>query len=366
MSKIVILLGTRPEAIKLVPLILKLRQMGNSAVIVHTGQHTTLADEVLNWFKIKPDFELKIMSKTQSPTEVLQKLFLELPKLYNVIKPDWVVIQGDTSSALAGAQTAFLAKISVAHVEAGLRSHDMQQPFPEEMNRRLISHLSSVHFTPTDRATENLLRENIPETAIHLTGNTVVDALHLILNRKNTNTKTTRNKYSITENEKLILLTTHRRENYGTPQKCIFRAVLKMADMHPEYRFIFPVHPNPAILENLDMIRNHNQIKLIKPLNYFDFVPLMAASDLILTDSGGIQEEAPSLGKPVIILRNKTERPELIEAGAGVLAGTDEDKIINFTENIFSSNNRNRHEKLSLFGDGRASERIASVLLADG
>jgi len=361
MQKISILLGTRPEAIKLAPLILKLKELGTPPIVVHTGQHADLADDILDYFGIEPDVNLKIMQKSQSPVYVLQRLLSELPDLFNQLKPDWMVVQGDTTSALAGAQAAFLQKIPVAHVEAGLRSYDLHQPFPEEMNRRLISHLASMHFAPTRHAKENLQNENIDGNSILITGNTVVDALKIILHDHRKHTKEIRKNYSVSKDKKMILLTTHRRENYGLAQKKIFRAILTLADMHPEYIFIYPVHPNPSISQNLDMIQNHSQIHIIKPVDYFNFIPLMAAADLILTDSGGIQEEAPALGIPVLVLRNKTERPELIEDGAGVLVGSNEKRIIENTERILNQNSKS--EIKALFGDGKASHRIAKFFI---
>lgn len=361
MCRVLILLGTRPEAIKLAPLILELQKIGQKPVVVHTGQHAGLANDILEWFDIKPDFNLQIMKENQTPAYVMQRLLSGFPPLLDRIKPDWVVVQGDTSSGLAGAQAAFLEKIKVAHVEAGLRSYDLNQPFPEEMNRKLISTLASVHFAPTARAKENLLREQIDEESILVTGNTVVDALNIILEKHDVKRSDIRQVYSVSDHEKLILLTSHRRENYGAAQKKIFRAILTLADIHPDYRFIFPVHPNPSVSRHLEMIQNHRQIQIIEPLNYFNFIPLMSASDLIMTDSGGIQEEAPSLGKPVLVLRKKTERPELIESGAGVLVGANETDIIKNAEYFLAGSRENRRE--ALFGDGKSSKRIANYLV---
>jgi UDP-N-acetylglucosamine 2-epimerase (non-hydrolysing) len=361
MSKILILLGTRPEVIKLAPLILKLQQIGQKPIVVHTGQHAGLADDILKWFDIKPDFNLQIMKENQAPAYVMQRLLSELPPILNRIKPEWVVVQGDTSSGLAGAQAAFLEKIKVAHVEAGLRSHDLSQPFPEEMNRRLISTLASVHFAPTASAKENLLQEQVDENSILVTGNTVVDAMNLILEKQDVKRSVIRQSYSVSGDDKLILLTSHRRENYGKAQKKIYRAILKLADIHADYKFIFLVHPNPSVRQHLDMIQNHTQIQLTEPLSYFNFIPLMSASDLIMTDSGGIQEEAPALGTPVLVLRNKTERPELIESGAGVLVGSNEADIIKNAEDFLTGSRKNRKE--ALFGDGKSSTRITNHLL---
>ncbi len=360
-SPFLILLGTRPEAIKLAPVILKLQKIGQKPVVVLTGQHASLADDILDWFEIKPDYNLRIMKENQTPAYVMQRLLSDLPPLFNRIKPNWVVVQGDTSSALAGAQAAFLEKIKIAHVEAGLRSHDMNQPFPEEMNRRVISRLASVHFAPTSSSKENLLLEQVDKASILVSGNTVVDALNLILKKVDVTSADIKKAYSVSNHEKLILLTCHRRENYGKSQKKIFRAILTLADIHPDYKFVFPVHPNPSVNRHLAMLQNHDQIAIIDPLSYFNFIPLMSACDLVMTDSGGIQEEAPALGKPVLVLRNTTERPELIESGAGVLVGSSEKEIIKNTE-YFLTGNRGIVKK-ALFGDGRASERIVKFLI---
>jgi len=354
---VAIVAGTRPEAIKLAPLILEFRNRAISHIIIHTGQHDTLSEEVLGKFEIEPDYNLKIMSQAQTPAGIMSKVLQKLPPLLQKTKPGFLIVQGDTSSAVSAAQAAFLGKIPVAHVEAGLRSFDLNHPFPEELNRMLISQIASVHFAPTLSAKNNLLRENINPENIYLTGNTVTDALFHILSRTNLSVDDIREKYCISPDETLVLLTSHRRENFGVPQKKIFRSVLKLADLYPETRFIYPVHPNPAITENLNLLKNHSQIQIISPPAYFDFVPLLAASDIVMTDSGGIQEEAPSLGKPVIVLREKTERPELIKSGIGILAGSNEDLIINGFKSFINQKNRKINNQ-NLFGDGNASARI--------
>ncbi len=355
---IAIVIGTRPEAIKLAPLILEFRKRNISHSVIHTGQHDSLSEEVLGKFEIEPDYNLKIMSKGQTPASIMSKILQNLPPLLQKINPCFLIVQGDTSSALSAAQAAFLENIPVAHVEAGLRTFDFDQPFPEELNRTLITQIASVHFAPTASAKKNLFREQINPEKIIVTGNTITDALFHILGRTIHSKNKIRKKYHVPDGSKLVLLTSHRRENFGLPQKKIFRAVLKLADLYPDIRFIYPVHPNPAVSENLKMLDNHSQIRLIEPPGYFDFVPLLAASDIVMTDSGGIQEEAPSLGKPVIVLREKTERPELIQSGAGILAGSNEEQIMNAFE-FFLNQKNSKITSQNLFGDGNTSERIA-------
>jgi len=360
MKKITVILGTRPEAIKLAPVILALKKSNLVLTVIHTGQHSDLADEVLDYFKIKPDIRLSInRDRVNSESDLLQQL---LKVLTNSIKPhnsDLVMVQGDTSSALAGALSAHFQKIPVCHLEAGLRSFDITQPFPEETNRKLISHVAKIHFAATASAKQNLLNEGIPESDIHITGNSVVDALKMILNSSEQSNEQIRYKYGASD-KKLVLLTTHRRENLGEAQKQIFRAVEKICTDNPEIKLVFPVHPNPEIRKHFYHLENLGNIELIEPLSYFQFVPLMAACDLILTDSGGIQEEAPALGVPVFVLRNKTERPELIENGAGKLIGTETDRIVNEVQNFLEANSESA--AVEIFGDGQTSARVVTII----
>ncbi|REL38273.1 UDP-N-acetylglucosamine 2-epimerase (non-hydrolyzing) [Rhodohalobacter sp. SW132] len=356
---ITILFGTRPEAIKVAPVILKLREKNIPVRVIHTGQHAELADEILRTFDIKPDLRLEMMKKSQTPIDLLQRLLKSLPEWISAEHTGVLLVQGDTTTALAGALTAHHQQVPLAHLEAGLRSGDRSQPFPEEANRTLISHLADAHFAPTASARKNLLAENISPESIHITGNSVVDALQMIVKRSGHSVSEIRGKYSA-EKKKLILLTTHRRENFGEPLRQIFEAVSELASRYRDLKILFPAHPNPNVQDLLHLLDHQPSIELIKPLNYLEFVPLMAASDLILTDSGGIQEEAPALGTPVLVLRKKTERPELIESGAGKLIGTDKQKIIEATE--FYLQTMNHTGPAEIFGDGNTAERVVQIL----
>ncbi|WP_340103232.1 non-hydrolyzing UDP-N-acetylglucosamine 2-epimerase [Rhodohalobacter sp. 8-1] len=363
MSKpITILFGTRPEAIKLAPIILELKKQNIPYRVIHTGQHLELAEQILSAFDITPDHRLKLMTEAQQPLDLLQKLLSTLPDLIAPDHTGLLIVQGDTTSALAGALTAHHQKVKVAHLEAGLRSYDRMQPFPEESNRTLISHLADLHFAPTAGARHNLLAENIDPDTIHVTGNSVVDALHFILDQAFVTPGEIRQKYDAGEG-KLILLTTHRRENFGKPLEEIFGAIRDIAEEHPEYTILLPSHPNPNVQQAVKALRQIPNIHVIDPLTYEEFVPLMAAADLILTDSGGIQEEAPALGTPVFVLRNKTERPELLDSGAGKLIGTNKARIIEEVTSHFRRHQAN--ERLEVFGDGHTAERVVRVLKAE-
>jgi len=356
---ITVLFGTRPEAIKLAPVILELRKAGVPHRVIHTGQHLELADAILQNFEITPDINLAMMKVIQSPLDLLQRLLAVLPEQISTENTGWLLVQGDTTTALAGALTAHHQKVRVAHLEAGLRSYDKTQPFPEEANRTLISHLADLHFAPTAGARQNLLKENINPDTIHITGNSVVDALHYMLERSTHTPEEIRQQYNIGSG-KLILLTTHRRENFGEPLINIFNAIKQIANMLPECKILLPAHPNPEVQEKLSILRGQSNIKQIAPLSYEEFIPLMAAADLILTDSGGIQEEAPALGTPVFVLRNKTERPELIESGAGKMIGSETSRIVDEVIQFFNSAQTSRPSEI--FGDGHSAERVVRLL----
>ena len=364
MSKpITILFGTRPEAIKLAPVILKLNERNINCRVIHTGQHLELAEQILSTFEITPDHRLSVMTDTQQPLDLLQRLLAKLPEFISPENTRLLLVQGDTTSALAGALTAHHQKVKVAHLEAGLRSHDRMQPFPEETNRTLISHLADINFAPTAGARQNLLAERITPDTIHVTGNSVVDALHMILEKSSVTPGMILEKYlQDQEKGRLILVTTHRRENFGKPLEDIFGAIQVIADTNPGYTFLIPSHPNPNVQQAVSSLKGKENIHVIDPLSYEAFVPLMSASDLILTDSGGIQEEAPALGTPVFVLRNKTERPELLESGAGRLIGTEKDRIIEEVTAHFQTGTKNKSREV--FGDGHTAERVVSILEA--
>src|SRR6056297_883953 len=364
MSKpITILFGTRPEAIKLAPVILKLKEQNINYRVIHTGQHLELAEQILATFGITPDHRLSMMTDTQQPLDLLQRLLARLPDYISPDNTRWLLVQGDTTSALAGALAAHHQKVKVAHLEAGLRSHDRMQPFPEESNRTLISHLADLHFAPTAGARQNLLAERINPDSIHVTGNSVVDSLQLILEKSSVTPGEIRGTYlKDPEKGRLILVTTHRRENFGKPIEDIFGAIQIIADTNPGYTILIPSHPNPNVQQAVSSLKGKENINVIDPLSYEAFIPLMAASDLILTDSGGIQEEAPALGTPVFVLRNKTERPELLESGAGKLIGTEKGRIIEEVDEYFGTETKN--ESREIFGDGHTAERVVSILKA--
>src|SRR6056297_3854722 len=358
---ITVLFGTRPEAIKLAPVILKLKEEKIDHQVIHTGQHLELAEPILETFDINPDHRLALMKDTQQPLDLLSRLLSELPEFIDVEKTGVVLVQGDTTTALAGAITAHHQKVRVAHLEAGLRSHDKMQPFPEESNRTLISHLADLHFAPTAGARQNLLDEHISPGTIHVTGNSVVDSLQLILEKSSVTPGEIRGTYlKDPEKGRLILVTTHRRENFGKPIEDIFGAIQIIADTNPGYTILIPSHPNPNVQQAVSSLKGKENINVIDPLSYEAFIPLMAASDLIMTDSGGIQEEAPALGTPVFVLRNKTERPELLESGAGKLIGTDKKRIVNEVNTYFQSDRSK--VSLEVFGDGHTAERVVRLL----
>ena len=362
---ICVIYGTRPEVIKLAPVIAQLRKSPFKTTVVHTGQHHTLTNDLTNDFGLEPVIQLQGdenegAEPTSRRSDIGQVIGLmgRVSRFLDDHLPDLVLVQGDTASALAGAMAAHYLKIPVAHLEAGLRSHDRTQPFPEETNRVLISHLADLHFAPTSSAAEQLIREQIDPTTVHVTGNSVVDALQSILQRTTITKSDIRRTYDA--EGKLVILTTHRRENLGDPQRRIVQAVAELARRHSELLVLWPVHPNPAIRAVLDSLDLPANFRTMPPLGYIDFLPLLQASDLVLTDSGGIQEEAPALGVPVVILREKTERPEVIEAGYGVLAGSDPKAILDGAERFLAPGAPEK--ATSLYGDGTTSEQVVHLL----
>ncbi|MFU8811557.1 MAG: non-hydrolyzing UDP-N-acetylglucosamine 2-epimerase [Balneolaceae bacterium] len=358
-KQIFILFGTRPEAIKLAPVIKLLQAERIPHTVIHTGQHDSLANDILDYFDISPDLNLAVMEKSQSLNTLLTALYSTLAPHLEGRKGDLMLVQGDTLSAFAGAHLAHLNGLTVAHLEAGLRSHDRLHPFPEETNRRLLSHIADLHFAPTASAKRNLLAENIPDEQIQITGNTVIDALQLILEKEGHTGRELRKQYA-PDNARVMMLTTHRRENIGEPQLRIFKAVRELADRFDDLHVLFPIHPNPAIRPHLELLLTHNRIHLLDPIPYTSFIPLLAECDLVLTDSGGIQEEAPALGVPVFVAREKTERPELIESGVGFLTGTDTETITHMiSELLIHAPHFSREE---LFGDGQAAPRVVRTL----
>lgn len=362
--KVMFIFGTRPEAIKLAPLIKKL----NRSIICVTGQHKEMLQQVLKIFNIKPKYNLNIMKKNQTLFNITFNILLKLENILKKEKPDIVIVQGDTTTTFVASLSAFYLKIPIGYVEAGLRSYDKYQPFPEEINRRLTTHLADIYFAPTSKARDNLLKEGVSSKQIFVTGNTGIDALLMMVKEvKKNNLKYEmyfRKNFGINFNKKIILVTGHRRENFGIGFKNICNAIKEIA-LKEDINIIYPVHLNPnvqtPVKKILSKLRN---VFLLPPLEYDKFCYLMYRSYLILTDSGGIQEEAPSLGKPVLVLRNVTERKEGIKKGNAVLVGTNKDKIIKWVKNLLHNKNlyNNMRKVSNPYGDGKASNRIIRIL----
>lgn len=364
--KVMTVFGTRPEAIKMAPLIKTLEKYDQiESVVCVTAQHREMLDQVLEIFEIKPDYDLDIMQKRQTLTDITTRAMERLYGVFNEARPDIVLVHGDTTTTFAAALAAFYSKLRVGHVEAGLRTYDKYFPYPEEMNRKLTGAIADLHFAPTVSNKENLLKENIKEENIFITGNTVIDAISSTVSDDYVFSDEFLRGYSFSD-KRVILVTAHRRENFGEPFENIFTALRRLADDFDDIEIIYPVHLNPVVREPAGRILgNHDRIHLIEPLNVQDMHNLMARSYLIMTDSGGLQEEAPSLGKPVLVLRNETERPEAVKAGTVKIAGTKTEKI--YDEAYLLLTDTKEYEKMSKainpYGDGKASVRIAEALL---
>ncbi len=362
MKKVLIIFGTRPEAIKMAPVIKELERVNNCFRVLTcvTAQHRKMLDQVLSLFNIHPDFDLNLMERNQTLGNLTAKAVTSIVDVLSRITPDIVLVQGDTTTAMAAGLASFYQKIPVGHVEAGLRTSDRYNPFPEEINRRILGTLSSYHFCPTQRTVDALVREGFIKENIYLTGNTVIDALFMTLSK---NGKVSSN---ISLNgKKVILVTAHRRENFGKPIENICAALKVIAGLHDDVQIFYPVHPNPNIYDPVYRILSDVKgIHLLDPLEYEQCVHLMKEAYIILTDSGGIQEEAPSLGIPVLVMRETTERPEAIEAGVGRLVGTQTLNIVSQVERLLSSKSEYREMARSInpYGDGRAAERIVKIL----
>jgi len=364
-EKVLFAFGTRPEAIKLAPVIKELEQYPDDfeVFVLVTAQHRVMLDQVLDFFGIKSDFDLDVMRPGQSLTDVTKRTLVGLEKVLKWVRPDIILVQGDTTSAFASALAAFYQQIPVGHVEAGLRTSDEYTPYPEEMNRRLISGMADFHFAPTEWARGNLLKEGIPNRKIYVTGNTVIDALLMSLRSKQPWRVPVLD--HLADDHRLVLVTAHRRESFGPGLKRICSALATIARRNPDVEIVYPVHPNPNVRKPVRAIlKGLNRVHLIKPLDYLSFAHLMEKSYLILTDSGGIQEEAPALGKPVLVLRDKTERPEAIEAGTAKLVGTDVKRIVATTERLLHSPRtyRKMAREVNPFGNGKAARRIVRIL----
>ena len=369
-KKVMVVFGTRPEAIKMAPVIRALRQKESILCqVTVTAQHREMLDQVLKLFKIVPDFDLNLMKHGQTLTDITSRVLCELREVFQRERPDLVLVHGDTTTTFVAALAAFYAQIPVGHVEAGLRTGNKYSPFPEEMNRKLASVLADLHFAPTETAKRNLLLEGVEPEKIFVTGNTVIDALFA----------TVKPEYSFLDPHiqtilkqrgaaRMILVTTHRRENLGEPMRQIYQALHSTLELFPDTYVIFPVHKNPEVRKMVTEVLGSNpRINLVEPMDYEPFVNLMARSHLILTDSGGIQEEAPSLGIPVLVVRDTTERPEAVEAGTVSLVGTEYDSVFMELKRLLSD--QRAYQRMSLacnpFGDGCASARIAEIIIGN-
>ena len=361
--KIMVVFGTRPEAIKMAPLVLELQKQKETieTITVVTAQHRQMLDQVLETFKVVPDYDLDIMGKSQTLLEITSKILDKLDPIIKKEKPDMVLVHGDTTTTFAASLVAFYNQVSIGHVEAGLRTFDKYSPYPEEMNRQMTDNLADLYFAPTSESKDNLLKENHPEYSIVVTGNTAIDALKLTVQEEYHHEVLDQ----VDPAKKVILVTMHRRENQGAPMRAVFGALREMVDQEPNIEVVYPVHLSPAVQEAAnDLLGEHDRIHLIAPLDVLDFHNLASRSYFIMSDSGGVQEEAPSLGKPVLVLRDTTERPEGVRAGTLKLVGTDPAVVKSTMTELLT----NEHLYLEManarnpYGDGRASERIVQAI----
>jgi UDP-N-acetylglucosamine 2-epimerase (non-hydrolysing) len=378
MKKILFVFGTRPEAIKMAPLIMELQKRSHLKTIVAvTGQHRQMLDQVLELFEIKPDFDLNVMQHGQDLFDLTSRVLLGMREILSKVAPDCVLVHGDTTSSYTTALAAFYFRLEVGHVEAGLRTHNVYSPWPEEMNRQLTGRIAKFHFAPTESSRQNLLSEGIPNSGIFVTGNTVIDALQYIVAKINSSKELQHGlnrefeKLDITTGEypkrKMVLITGHRRENFGKGFLHICDAIRRLALSFPDVHFIYPVHLNPNVQAPVRQILaqpDTPNIFLIEPLDYLPFVYLMSKSYILLTDSGGIQEEAPGLGKPVLVMRNTTERPEAVAAGTVKLVGADENVIVASVTDLLQDEKKYKSMAAAVnpYGDGSASIRIANII----
>lgn len=354
------IVGTRPEGVKMAPVIKALkREPWVRVTVLTTAQHRHLLDQVLGLFDIQPDVDLDIMRPNQSLPELTARLITALDKTFDALTPDVVLAQGDTTTVMTAALVAFYRRIPFGHVEAGLRTHDLDSPFPEEMNRLVAGHLARWHFAPTQRARQNLLREGISDAAIHVTGNTVIDAL---LDVASTDWPLA---IPLDPSKRLLLVTAHRRENFGEPLQAVCRAIRQLVDRYADIEVVFPVHPNPQVRSTVhELLGDRTRIHLCEPLDYASFVQVQKRAFVILTDSGGVQEEAPALGKPVLVLRTETERPEAVNEGVVRLVGTNQARIVAEVARLLDNDiaYRKMAHGVSPYGDGHAAQRIVAAL----
>lgn len=381
MKKVMLVFGTRPEAIKMAPLVKEFQKNNNfETQICVTGQHRQMLDQVLELFKIKPNYDLNIMKAEQDLYDVTSQVIIGMREILKTAKPDIVLVHGDTTTSTATALAAFYQQIPVAHVEAGLRTHNIYSPWPEEMNRQITGRIATYHFSPTELSKSNLLKENINSKNIIITGNTVIDALFYVIEKIKTDNTLSEDLYRslvqcgydtkrLNDGRKLILITGHRRENFGDGFISMCKAIKSLAQKYPHVDFVYPMHLNPNVRKPIHEVFGKNPLELsnmffIEPLEYFDFIYLMEKATIVLTDSGGIQEEAPSLGKPVLVMRDTTERPEAVEAGTVKLVGTNYDTIINNVSELLENEKSylQMSQSTNPYGDGNACKRIVSFI----
>lgn len=362
MIKVMSVFGTRPEAIKMAPLVKELEKREEiESIVAVTAQHREMLDQVLETFNIKPDFDLNIMKQGQTLADVTTRALQGLESVIKECKPDIVLVHGDTTTTFAGALAAFYNQVAIGHVEAGLRTYDKYSPWPEEMNRQMVDCMTDMYFAPTSLSKENLLKQNIKEDKIYVTGNTAIDAMDTTVDFDYTHEV-----IDWVGDSRMILLTAHRRENLGEPMKHIFKAIKRLVDEFDDIKVVYPIHKNPLVREIAnEILEGNDRVRLIEPLEVFDFHNFQNKSYLIMSDSGGIQEEAPSLGKPVLVLRDTTERPEGIAAGTLKLVGTDENVIYNEAKRLLTD--KKAYDEMSKasnpYGDGHASERIVDAII---
>ena len=361
--KVMVVFGTRPEAIKMAPLVLELQKHSDciETITVVTAQHRQMLDQVLETFRIQPNYDLDIMGKNQSLLDITAKILQKFDPIVKKELPDMILVHGDTTTTFVASLVAFYNQVRIGHVEAGLRTFDKYSPFPEEMNRQMTDNLADLYFAPTTDSKENLLKENHPESAIIITGNTAIDALKLTVQSDYYHEVLER----LDPLKKLVLVTMHRRENQGQPMRDVFAALREMVDVHSELEVVYPVHLSPAVQEVAkDILSDHERIHLIEPLDVLDFHNLASRSYFIMTDSGGVQEEAPSLGKPVLVLRDATERPEGVRAGTLKLVGTDPNRVKEAMTALLTDEKlyKDMSQAPNPYGDGKASERIVQAI----
>lgn len=361
--KVMVVFGTRPEAIKMAPLVLELQKQSETieTITVVTAQHRQMLDQVLETFHIQPDYDLDIMGKNQSLLDITAKILEKFDPVVKEVHPDMILVHGDTTTTFVASLVAFYNQVRIGHVEAGLRTFDKYSPFPEEMNRQMTDNLADLYFAPTSESKANLLMEHHSESAIFITGNTAIDALRLTVQEDYHHQVLDQ----LDPEKKLVLVTMHRRENQGQPMRAVFGALREMVDAHPELEVVYPVHLSPAVQEAArDILGDHDRIHLIAPLDVFDFHNLASRSYFIMSDSGGVQEEAPSLGKPVLVLRDTTERPEGVKAGTLKLVGTDPERVKEEMTALLTDSDL--YQKMASarnpYGDGKASERIVQAI----